>query len=62
MGDSTDLNAYAVAARYPYDFEDSRSIQDAKDAYGFIVDILEAVLKSVNVKVESDTLKLTKPV
>ncbi len=62
MGDSTDLNAYAVAARYPNDFEDSRSIQDARDAYGFIVEILDAVLKSVNVEVEPDSLKPSKPI
>ena len=58
----TVLNAYAVAARYPNDFEDSRSIQDARDAYGFIVEILDAVLKSVNVEVEPDSLKPSKPI
>lgn len=51
------LNAYSIAARYPNDFEDSRSIQDATEAYGFVMEILDAVSRTINVEVERNTLK-----
>jgi HEPN domain-containing protein len=35
----TILNEYAVAARYPSDFEDKRTIEDAKEAYACISEI-----------------------
>lgn len=35
----TILNEYSVTARYPSDFEDKRTIEDAKEAYGFITGV-----------------------
>jgi HEPN domain-containing protein len=35
----TILNEYSVAARYPNDFEDKRTIEDAKEAYTCISEV-----------------------
>lgn len=51
------LNAYSIAARYPNDFEDSRSIQDAKEAYDFVMEILDAVSRTIEIEVDRNTFK-----
>lgn len=35
----TILNEYSVAARYPSDFEDKRTIEDAKEAYSCLSEV-----------------------
>lgn len=52
------LNAYAVAARYPNDFEDSRSISESVAAYDYVMEILTVVLDVVAVSMDFETLKI----
>ena len=33
------LNEYAVSARYPDDFDDQRTVEDAKEAYGYALEV-----------------------
>lgn len=39
----TVLNEYSVSARYPNDFEDKRSIEEAKEAYSFINEVKNVI-------------------
>ena len=35
----TVLNEYSVSARYPSDFDDKRTIEEANEAYNFIIEV-----------------------
>lgn len=37
------LNEYSVSARYPSDFEDKRTIEEAKEAYAYIIEVRKAI-------------------
>lgn len=37
------LNEYSVSARYPSDFEDKRTIEEAKEAYDFTIEVRKAI-------------------
>jgi len=40
------LNEYSVSARYPSDFEDKRTIEEAKEAYTYIIEVRKAIAAS----------------
>jgi hypothetical protein len=39
------LNEYSVSARYPSDFGDKRTVEEAEEAYGFVKKIKEYIEK-----------------
>lgn len=39
----TVLNEYSVSARYPSDFDDKRTVEEAKEAYDFIIEVKNAL-------------------
>ena len=39
----TVLNEYSVSARYPNDFEDTRTIEDAKEAYELFTQVYNEI-------------------
>lgn len=43
----TILNEYSVSARYPNDFEDKRTIDEAKEAYGCISEVKNVIKASI---------------
>lgn len=39
----TVLNEYSVSARYPSDFEDKRNVEEAKEAYKYIIEVRNVI-------------------
>ena len=39
----TVLNEYSVSARYPSDFEDKRTVEEAEEAYNFIIEVKNVI-------------------
>ena len=39
----TVLNEYSVSARYPSDFEDIRTVEEAEEAYSFIIEVRNTI-------------------
>ena len=39
----TALNEYSISARYPSDFDDNRTEEEAKEAYNFIIEVKNVI-------------------
>lgn len=45
--DASVLNEYAISTRYPSDFEDERTVKEAKAAYKHMINIRDKVMTSI---------------